>query len=73
VELARRLAVAGHGIVPLNACTVSASLPANGLKVVGSSHSLGIYESVYLVTRRRKWPNPLVGRLINNFHLPLKA
>ncbi|HAZ08802.1 MAG TPA: hypothetical protein DCZ01_09845 [Elusimicrobia bacterium] len=73
VELARRLAVAGHGIVPLNAYTVSASLPVNGLKVIGSDHSLDIYESIYLVTRRRKWPNPLVERLIKIFHLPLKA
>lgn len=73
VELARRLALAGHGIAPLNAYTVSTSLPAKGLQVIGSGHSLGVYESVYLITRKRKWPNPLVERLIKNFHLPLKT
>jgi LysR family transcriptional activator of nhaA len=69
-ESARRLALAGHGIAPLTACTLSASLPAKGLGVIGSEHSLGVCESVYLVTRRRKWPHPLVGRLIKDYRLP---
>lgn len=72
VELARRLALAGHGVTPLNEYTVAASLPAGGLKVINSSRSLGIYESIYLVTRRRKWPNPLTDRLIINFRALLK-
>lgn len=72
VELARRLALAGHGITPLNEYTVAASLPAGGLKVISSSRSLGIYESVYLVTRRRKWPNPLTDRLISSFRALLR-
>ena len=67
VELARRLALAGHGIAPMNEYTIAASLPRGGLKVIDPSHSLGICESIYLVTRKRKWPNPLVERLIKNF------
>ncbi len=73
IELARRLALAGHGIAPLNEFTVAASLPRGGLKVIGAGRSLGIYESVYLVTRKRKWPNPLVERLIRNFRSLLRA
>ncbi|MEW5906664.1 MAG: LysR family transcriptional regulator [Elusimicrobiota bacterium] len=72
VELARRLALAGHGITPLNEYSVAASLPAGGLKIISSSRSLGIYESVYLVTRKRKWLNPLTDRLIINFRALLK-
>lgn len=72
VELARRLALAGHGVTPLNEYTVAASLPAGGLKAINSSRSLGIYESIYLVTRKRKWPNPLTDRLIINFRALLK-
>lgn len=72
VELARRLAMAGRGIVPINAYTIAASLPAGGLKVINAARSLGIYESVYLVVRKRKWPNPLVERLIKNFSALLK-
>lgn len=71
IELARRLALAGHGVAPMNEYTVAASLPRGGLKVIGGSRALGIYESVYLVTRRRKWPNPLVERLIDNFRKSL--
>lgn len=67
IELARRLAMAGHGIAPMNEYTVAASLPAGGLKTINTSRALGIYESIYLVTRKRKWPNPLVERLIKNF------
>jgi LysR family transcriptional regulator, transcriptional activator of nhaA len=72
VELARRLALAGHGVTPLNEYSVAASLPAGGLKVINSSRSLEIYESVYLVTRKRKWPNPLTDRLIKEFRARLR-
>lgn len=72
VELARRLAMAGHGIVPINEYTVAASLPPGRLKVIGASRSFGIYESIYLVTRKRKWPNPLVERLVNDFRALFK-
>jgi len=72
VELARRLALAGHGVTPLNEYTVAASLPPGGLKVIEASRALGIYESVYLVTRKRKWPNPLVDRLVKSFRALLK-
>lgn len=71
VELARRLALAGHGVAPLNEFTIASSLPRGGLRVIGASRSLGVYESVFLVTRRRKWPNPLVDRLIKNFRARL--
>lgn len=67
VELARRLALAGHGVAPLNEFTIAASLPRGGLKMIGASRSWGIYESIYLVARKRKWPNPLVERLIKDF------
>ncbi len=67
VELARRLALAGHGIAPLNVFSLAASLPRGGLKVISASRSWGIYESIYLVARKRKWPNPLAERLIKNF------
>lgn len=73
VELARRLAVAGHGIAPMNEYTVAASLPAGRLKAISASRSLGIYESIYLITRKRKWPNPMADRLVNNFRALFKS
>lgn len=73
VELARRLAMAGHGIAPMNEYTVAASLPAGRLKAISASRSFGIYESVYLITRKRKWPNPMADRLVNNFRALFKS
>jgi LysR family transcriptional activator of nhaA len=52
VELVRRMALAGEGIAPLNAFTVSMSLPKGGLVVIGARQDWGLRESVYLVTRR---------------------
>jgi len=72
VELARRLAVTGHGIVALNAYSVSMSLPKNSLVPIPLSKPLGIYESVYLVTRKRKFMNPIADHLIKTFRLPEK-
>ena len=69
IELARRLAISGVGIVPLNAYTLAMSTPAKELTVLGRGILSGVYESLYLVTRKRKWPNPLVEYLIDNFRL----
>ena len=69
VELARRLALKGHGIVPLNAYSVSVSLPTKGLVVLGNGKSPKLYESVYLVTRKRKWPNPIIEQMVKKFRV----
>ena len=68
-ELARRLAISGVGIAALNAYTIAMSKPAKELTVLGRGTLSGIYESLYLVTRKRKWPNPLTKYLIENFRL----
>jgi LysR family transcriptional activator of nhaA len=71
-ELARHLAVSGRGIAPLNAYTVSVNAPPKSLAVLKTRRPLGLYESVYLVSRQRKWPNPMVEHLVNSFHLPTR-
>jgi len=70
VELARRLAISGYGIAPLNSYTVSVSMPPKALAILGAGKSFGVYESVYLVARRRKWPNPIAEYLMRKFRLP---
>ena len=69
IELARRLALSGRGIAVLNAYTVAVSLPKNGLVPLPGSSHLSIHESVYLVARNRKIPNPLAAHLLTQFHL----
>lgn len=69
VELGRRLAIHGHGILPVNAYTVAMSQPKNSLSIIGKNNLAGIFESVYLITRKRKWTNPVIEFLIKNFRL----
>ena len=64
VELARRMAVSGLGVVPLNAHTYQMSLPKGGLVRLPTTRPLGLYESVYLVTKKRAYPNPSVENLL---------
>jgi len=68
VELARRLATAGRGVVPLNRQTLKASRPVGGL-VVLNTRALGVYEPVYLIARQRRWLNPLAERALDRFRL----
>lgn len=69
-ELARHLAISGRGIAPLNAFTVSINMPRKSLKILKTTKRVDLYDSVYLVSRRRKWPNPMIEYLVKSFHLP---
>jgi len=69
VEVARRMALSGHGVTPLNERTLSVSLPASGLVVLGKKTPPAIYETIYLVSTARKWPNPLAEHLVKTFRL----
>lgn len=68
VELARRLAAAGRGIVPLNRETLKAS-HSMGKLVRLSTRPLGVYEPVYLIARQRRWLNPLAEHALDRFKL----
>lgn len=68
VELARRLAIEGRGVVPLNRVTLAASRPRAGLTVLRTP-PLGVYEPVYLIARQRRWLNPLAERALEHFRL----
>lgn len=69
-ELARHLAISGRGIAPLNAYTISVNMPPKSLIILKTRKALALYEAVYLVSRRRKWPHPIIEYLVKNFHLP---
>lgn len=66
-ELARRLALAGRGVVPLNRLTLKASVEAREL--VELARPLGVHEPVYLIARQRRWLNPLAERALDRFRL----
>jgi len=69
VELARRLAASGHGIAAINALTASIAAPGTALAILGAGKPLGLHESVFLVTRKRKWQNLIVERMLKDFRL----
>lgn len=68
VELARRMALAGRGIVPLNRVTLEDRHSA-GTLVELTSKPLGVFEPVYLIARQRRWLNPLAERALDRFRL----
>lgn len=68
VELARRLAIAGHGVVPINRVTLRSPHSAGKL-VTLPARPLGVYETVYLIARQRRWLNPLAERALDRFRL----
>ena len=70
-ELARRLAVSGRGIATLNAFTIAANMPAKSLMVLRTKKAINLYEAAYLVSRRRKYPTPLVAQMVKSFRLPV--
>ena len=70
VETARRLAVAGIGIAPLNEHTVAHSQPKGALAVMKTSFCAGLREDLYLIWTKRLQPNPAVQRLVKEFRIP---
>lgn len=70
VEDARRLAIAGYGIAPMDINTFAASKPKNALAVVGDGTLAGIKDSLYLVTfADRLRLNPIAKMLLKRFRL----
>jgi len=70
VELTRRMALSGEGVAPLNAYTVSRSLPRGGLAVVGGRRDWGLRESVHLVTRRAGDSSSLFAEVRREMRIP---
>lgn len=68
LELARRLALAGRGIAPLNRLTLAAGAESGRL-IPLATPPLGVYEPVYLIARQRRWLNPLAERALAKFRV----
>lgn len=68
-ELAHRLALEGLGIVPLNRYS-AVSAPWKGrLAMLPAGKGPGIYDSAYLITRKRKKIHPLVEKILAGFRI----
>lgn len=69
VEVARRLAISGIGIAPLNAYTVMTNESMKSLSVLGRKRLPSMYETLYLISRKRRRANPLAKFLVENFSI----
>ena len=69
VEVARLLALEKWGIAPVNQFSLQMSKPDKGLVAVDWIFPEPIYENLYLVTRKRHYPNPLANYLLDTFRL----
>lgn len=69
VEVARLLALERWGIAPVNAYSISVGRPEKKLAAVKWVFPEPIFENLYLVSRRRKYPNPLANYLLETFRV----
>lgn len=66
IELARLMAVDQLGIVPLNR---SLALSTPNLVILNPKAKHDIYESIYIIAKKRKNPHPLIEKIIHYFRL----
>lgn len=69
LETVRRLALRGYGIAPINLLTVKNAPSRHRLTILNPAGQHSLYESVYLITKRRKSPHPLTQRILKSFYL----
>lgn len=69
VEVARLLALERWGIAPVNEYAIHVGRPEHGLVPVKWIFPDPIYENLYLVSRRRKYPNLLAVELLDSFRI----
>ncbi len=69
VELVRRLVLDGVGIAPLNRFTITAAPGREGLTVLDHQKKQHIYDTVYLLIKKRKKHNTLIPPILERFKL----
>ena len=69
VELIHRMALDGLGIAPLDKYSVSHSPFKEKLNVLPFGPKQGIHLNIYLISKNRKHPNPLVSHILRKFKI----
>lgn len=67
IELVRRLVLEGYGIAPLNRLTAMEAPSSRQLVQLKMKKELNIYESIYLIRKKRKKPHPILEIILNQF------
>lgn len=69
IEVVRRLALRKYGIAALNLLTVREAPAIQKLIILNKGTKNAIFEKVYLITKERKQPHPLVENIIKEFNI----
>jgi LysR family transcriptional activator of nhaA len=68
IELSLRMALDGLGILPLNKAMAS-KVPKSKLVILEETSGHGLHESLYIISKKRKKPHPLVETTLREFSL----
>jgi len=66
-EIVRRLVLRGYGVAPLNLLTVQNAPSRQKLVVLNAERDENLCEKIYLITKKRKLPNPILDAILENF------
>jgi DNA-binding transcriptional LysR family regulator len=69
IAVAGRLASEGFGVAPLSAHILTKPSYSKSVKALKWKLTEPIYESLYLVSRNRQWPNPLAMEMLQKFRI----
>lgn len=69
LELVRRLVLSGRAVAPINKMTVMKAPAKEKLTILGQTGQFKIFDDIYLITKTRKKPHPLVARVIEDFKI----
>lgn len=68
IELAYQMAQDGMGIIPLNLSMVL-NAPKNKLVILNESAKHDIHESIFIITKKRKFQHPITHKILRDFRL----
>jgi LysR family transcriptional activator of nhaA len=66
-EIVRRLVLRGYGVAPLNLLTLQNAPSRQKLIILNEETDEDLCEKIYLITKKRKIPNPLLDVILENF------
>ncbi|MCD4780225.1 MAG: LysR family transcriptional regulator [Candidatus Omnitrophica bacterium] len=71
IEVVRRLALRGYGIAAINLLTIKEAPAKQKLEILNQNSKHTIFEKVYLITKKRKIPHPLLEKVQMNFRVDI--
>ncbi len=69
IEVVRRLALRKYGIVVLNLLTIREAPARQKLVILNKRKDYHIFEKIYLISKKRKMPHPLIEEILDGFRM----